>query len=268
MRFTKIRLAGLTSIDLPISGAMPSDRYILKEVDGLGPPEVDVSIADTLNAGGVYQGRRPQNREIVLKIGLNPDYSSGQTASDMRTYFYGMLTPGSTDEVGVFVLNDANVVACTTGYVKKLEISPFSKDPEVQITIACVWPYLQAPMVLYVDPSGKSTPEIENSGTAPSGFHMEVIFTQPASSWVLTDATGKKMEFVYDFLVDDKLSFDTRPGYRSINLERNLITSNILYSLSANSEWVMLYGGLNTFVSSSSDFNWGDVYYTPQYWGI
>lgn len=268
MYFTKIRLNGLTAVDLPKVGAQPSDLYILKSADGLGPPEVDVSISKTLNAGGYYQGRRPQSRELVFLVGLNPDYSVGMTAADLRTTMYGMLTPGSSDSVLVEIMNANTVLAQTTGYVKKLEIVPFTKDPSVQITMPCLQQYLEAPALLYVVPATMATPSITNVGTAPEGFHMELIFTAGMSSWTLTHSSGRKMELVYGFVSGDKLIIDTRPGSRGIWVLRGAVLTNIIYTLSADSVWHMFHGGVNNFTASSASFTWGDVYYLPQYWGI
>lgn len=269
MHFTKLRLIGLYTVDLPIVGALPSDVYILKDVEGLGPTEIDVSIAQTLNAGGVYQGRRPQSREIVAKVGLNPDYKSGMTASNLRETLYGLLTPGYIDSVDVQIVDNTTILVKTTGIVKKLEINPFSKDPEVQITIPCLQQYLLAPNLLYVTPASKSAPEIINVGSAPAGFHMEVIFTSdPGTNWILSDITGKKMQFDYDFAIGDTLIFDTRPGFRGIWRTRAGVTLNIIYALSTDSTWYMFHGGSNVFATSTQGFTWGDVYYLPQYWGI
>jgi hypothetical protein len=275
MKFQKLRLNGLSTITFPITAALPSDRYILKNADGLGPPPVDVTIADALTSGGVYQGRRPQSREVVLTVGLNPNYSSGQTASDLRAELYGLLTPGSADIVHIELLDGSNasdgtdVLAMTDGYVSKLEIRPFSQTPEVQITIPCLQPYLEAPTILYVEPGGsKLAPELVNSGTAPTGFHMEIVFTSSVNSWALLDANGRKMAFDYNFGTADKLVFDTRPGKRGVWLVKDGVTTNIIYALSTDSKWFMLYGGINAFTASSSAYDWGDVYFQAQYWGV
>lgn len=268
MYFTKIRLNGLSVVDLPIVGALPSDQFILKSADGLGPPEVDVSIADTLHAGGIYQGRRPHSRELVFHIGLNPNYGINQSVSDLRTTLYGMLTPGYIDNVTVSIMNDTAIVAKTTSYVKKLEINPFSKDPEVQLTMSCLQQYFEALSPLYLTIPSKVAPAIDNIGTAPAGFHMEVIFTANHSVWTLSDASGKKMQITYTFITGDKLVIDTRPGHRGIWVVRGGTTTNIIYALSTDSIWYMLHGGNNVFITSSQAFNWDDVYYLPQYWGI
>lgn len=268
MRLSKIRLIGLAVVDLPIIGATPQDVYILKDVDGLGPPEIDVSIADTLNAGGVYQGRRAQNKQIVAKVGLNPDYTAGQVPADLRESLYGMLSPSADDAIVVQIIDDEDVVAGTTGYVSKIEINPFSDKPEVQMTIDCTKPTFAADTLLFVEPSDTVSPVIVNEGSAPTGLHMELQFTADVTGWTLTHISGRKMEINYAFLTGDLLEIDTRPGQRGIWVTRVGVRTNIIWALTGDSIWHMLHGGANNFATSSSSFDWGDVYYLPLFWGI
>ena len=280
MYFTKIRLTGLFTTDLPIVNALPSDRYILKNADGLGPPEVDVIIADTVNAGGVYQSRRTQSRELVITIGLNPDYNVGQTPADLRTELYGLLTPSQEDKVTVTIMDGDTPLANTEGYTKRIEIVPFNKEPEVQVTIACLQQYLLAPANLYIipggspgvmPPTGVEIPfDITNAGTATTGFYMEIVITSPQPQFYIADSFGHKMYITNYFYHGDTLILDTRPGFRGIRYKESgsSTESNIIHSLSSDSTWLMLYGGVNNFIASSYFFSWGNVFYRPQYWGI
>ena len=269
MKFTKVRLNGLTVVDLPIEGALPSDKYILKGIDGAGPPDLDVALGDTLFGDAVFQGRQAQGRELVGLVGLNPDFGSSETAADLRANLYGMITPGYGESIVVQFMNVDTVVAETTGYVRRLEINPFSKDPEVQLTIACIERQLVAPDVIFLEPASKSDPEILNEGTAPAGFHMELSLTSAESLWSLTDIFGTyEMTFVYDFEVGDLLEIDTRPGHRGVWVTRSAVRKNIIWTMTPESVWFMLHGGNNVFQTSSDLFNWGDVYYQPRFWGI
>jgi hypothetical protein len=76
------------------------------------------------------------------------------------------------------------------------------------------------------------------------------------------------MEINYEFLAGDILTIDTRPSHRGIWVTRGGVTTNIIWALSPDSMWYMLHGGVNTFITSSNGFNWGDVFYRPQFWGI
>jgi hypothetical protein len=268
MKFTKLRFNGLTVVDFPIIGAKPQDVYICKSVDGLGPTEIDVSIADTLNAGGYFQGRHFHNRQIVALIGLNPNYSTGMTAEELRTNLYGLLTADIDGTLTVSVVDIEEVLASTVGYISKMEINPFTDTPEVQITVETTSPFLKAPDELFIEPDDKDAPIIDNVGTALSGFYMGLTFTADTAGWTLTHSSGRKMEFNFAFETGDLLEFDTRPGHRGIWVTRDAVRSNIIYTLTSDSVWFMLHGGANLFASSSSSFDWGDVFYLPQFWGI
>lgn len=272
MQLTKIRLAGRSNIDLPFFGLRPSYPYILKAADGLGPPEIDVFLSK-----GFYQGRQPHDREIVIRVGLNPNYAVGQTAATMRNTLYGLLTPGGTDSIKVQLMNGPQVVVQTVGYVSKIEIVPFSKDPEVQITIECTTPYLLAPAATTLGLTDLGTPDasfaVTYPGTVNTGLYVEVIFNTDlsASSWALFsggNSTKPKMQINYDFKDGDKLMIDTREGQRSIKRTRGVSTINLLYALSTDSVWAELHPGITTFWPSSSRFNWGKVIFTARYWGI
>lgn len=268
MNITKIRIIGLSTIDLPIIGALPSDSFILKAADGLGPPESDVSISSSIELGGVFMGRRTHSREMVFRVGLNANYKLGQTPESLRTTLYGLLTPSEFQFVRTQFMDGLTVVAVVVGYISKIEIVPFTKDPEVQIVIQCPDPYLSAPDEITKNTGIKNPFEVENAGTAPTSFNMEVIFNQNLDSWVLTDSRNWKMNFEYAFLAGDILRFNTRPGQRSIERVRGASTANLIYTLSADSKWLILRGGVNEFTPSSGAFSWGYVKYTPQYWGI
>jgi hypothetical protein len=272
MYYTKIRLAGSTTVDLPIKGALPTDTFILKGVDGIGPPQIDVSIANTLYQGGVYQNRRPQNKQIVIRIGMNPDYSVGETPADIRSLLYSLLTGGYTDAgVLVMLMDDTDELARIQGYISKFEIVPFSKDPEVQLTIDCVSAYFEAPLAVHpsLGAMSKSAPSFTNDGTGPTGFEFSITFTGTLSYWALTGAGGlKQMRFNYPFSSGDILSFGTVDGNRYANVVDGGVPASLLTWMTPESEWMQLYTGLNTFTTSSSSFNWGDISYKPRFWGV
>lgn len=276
MDWTKLRLEGLQQIDLPVVGALPSDMFIFKGADGLDPTEVAVSISSTLFQGGVYGGRRPQNKQVVVRMGLNPDYSTGQTPSDLRKYVYGLLTPSFIDYVMLYIMDDADVVCQIKGWVSRVEAAIFDANPGVQITIECLEPYLSAPAEIFPDVSTLNTglPHIANIGDAPSGFRTAISFTADISSWSISkfgDST-KKMQIDFEFLEDDELFINTIPGQKSMVVHRGDLESpigdiNMLPYFSSDSVWFQLYGGDNYWLSSD-DFHWDEFVYTPQFWGI
>lgn len=272
MRWDKIRLIGLQTVDLPVKGVKITDSYIFKGADGIGPTEVDVIISRSLGQAGTYQGRRPQAREIVIRVGLGPNWSGGQTAADLREVLYGLLTPGYEDYMLVQFMLDETVLTSNKSWVKRCEIVPFAKDPEVQLTIACLDANLLAPVTdgPVLASLNKTIPIIQNTGSASSGFSMDLTFTAAqAAGWTLWDKElVKKMYFNYPFASGDQLIFDTRPGKRKITRVRAGVPLNIVGYLSADSTWFMLYGGANYFNTSNQSFNWNLVFFDPQYLGV
>jgi hypothetical protein len=263
MDVTKIRLNGLYSVDLPLRAAHPSDTFILKAADGLGPTGADVSIS-----GNVYQGRQPLNREFVFRIGLNPNYSLNQTAEQLREMLYGMLMPDRTDgAITVTLYNEETVLAKTLAWVSKIELALFTKEPEVQLTMPCPGAYLEAPNSVTLTPSAKLAFNITNQGTAPTGIQMSIKFTQAMTQWVVR-AGGRKMQFEANFEDNDILTFNTQEGQRSVKRTRGGVEREFIQSLSAGSSWIELHGGVNAFTTSDSGFTWQSVTYTPLYLGV
>jgi hypothetical protein len=268
MKFTSIRLKGLNTIDLPVSNISAKDPYLLKSAEGLGPPEVNVFISQTVNMDGYYKGRQAQYREIVLNISLNQDYQSDITISDLRAALYGLLSPLSNDSMDIIIIDDTVELMRTQGYIKKLEIMPFAAEPEVQLTISCLKAYFESPNTVFVETVPGTYQEVLNLGTAETGLILAFEFDTECTEFVIFDSRGNTMTINHDFFPNDILVIDTNPGNRSITLGRDETASSIIYALSMDSEWLWLYGGLNIITTTNSDFTWEELSYIPRYWGI
>lgn len=279
MKFNKIRLVGPTNVDLPVGSGIVPGPYLLKGADGLDAPEVDVFITQSLNQGGVYQGRRPQGREVVLLVGLLPEWNVGQTAEELRTTLYGLLTPRSGSFMQIQIMLDETVVAYADGQIKKMVAPIFSQDPEVQITIGCVHPQFFAPSPKVLSPykstlNGFSSFTITNEGTAPAGFTLSFTLNAGHSGTlqILENVSfGRYMSLDGTFAVGDRIVIDTRPGSRRITKTTSAgVSKNIIDWLSPGSPWLDLYAGDNKLKINNDDISWylSGFVYTPAYWGV
>lgn len=286
MEFNKIKLHGRYVLDLPLLGARPSDSYHLKSVDGLGPPDIDVVVANHQ-----YAGRTTQSREVVMRIELNPNFALGETASSLREALYGLLVANifqqlSAQSSKIELLLDDTPVVYTEGYIKKFEIVPFTKDQEVQITFSCPNPYLEASRIVEVDVStlGYTQFKINNPGTAPTGVYWQwrmlvatsnMLFYGPESAlgWWLFGyqaVGGDGEEWAHAGM---RVELDTRPGYRyTSQVDADGTRWNALQSVSPEStgDWPMLHGGENIFTTGkdATQWAWERVWFRPQYWGV
>jgi len=270
MKVTKYALVGDGTVNLPITGVLPSDKFILKSIEGLGPPEFLVNIGKTLLQGGIYQGNHPQQRQLVIRVGLNPDYSVGETVEGLRETLYGMVVP-TLDYLTFQIWDDTTLTAIAKGWVSKFEAVPFSKDPEVQITVECQDAYFVAPEFLDLDLSGmsKSVLTIDNIGSTPTGFYLQITLTASLSSFSLIRSSPTDEIFTtHAFLSGDTFEVDTRDGLRDVYSVRSGVKTSLLDVTVFDPGWLQLRRGINSFAMSSTSFNYSNCVYTPHYLGV
>lgn len=273
MYFTKLRLSGNGTIDLLKVGAATTDAYILKSISGLGPAEADVFISSTVNQGGVFQSRVPHPLEPVVLMGLNPNYTIGQTAADLRTAIY-KLSASATGAVTLQLMDGATVVAQVTGYPKKVETVPFDKNPQCQITFACPNSHLEAPADtnVTVPAAGVAAITFTAGGDDKTGFLASYTVTAARTFITITHSqTGQFMKLTYAFAIGDVVTIDTRPGSRKVTVTRSGVTTNIIGSLSTDSKWLTVLPGSNTFTRSANaagGTDWTSFLYKARFQGV
>lgn len=284
MFFNKIRLSGLKDVDLHIHTATPQDRFLLKGADGLDPPPINVNLSDIAFEGSIFQNRRATNREIVIRVGLNPVLAANERHSDLRDELYGLLsTSDPSEKIYVKLMNGAEVVAQTEGWVKLIEAVMFTQDPEAQITIACPKPYFRSPAEIELvsetflnDAYSAYHPVITNPGNASTGFYMEIVWDAAATGFNFTnDPTFAKSLMTVGpvipglFEVDDVLIFDTRIGQRKIDRVRDGVTESLLRYFYPTSIWAQLQPGVNNFYTYPFfAFHFQSFRFYAQYWGV
>lgn len=273
IQFDAVRLSGLTDIDLPILGASMAEPFKVYAIDGLGPPELDVLLAETHAPGGIFINRRAMGRQIITRIGLNPNYETGQTIADLRYTLYGLLSPSvdPADQSIFFKLLLRNVpVVQTQGYIKRIEIVPFDKKPQVQMTMDCLGPYLTQPDITSVTyiPKDTSWP-LNNVGLAPTGIEFSITFLKNTTAFSIGVASGAAMAFTGDFQIGDKLIVDTNEATRFVGQMRGSTYIAYLELLDPESDWLTLFGGTHMIQTSDpTEFDWDHFRYYTRFWGI
>lgn len=282
MKMTKIRLMGSKTVDLPLLGADPSGPFVLKSAEGLGPPDVGVRLVRTVLERAIYQGKSAALRQIVLLVGLQPDWDVGQTAEQLRTDLYLLLTPKYGQMLSVRIMDGETTQGFAQGHISKLEAAMFTKDPAVQITIDCDYPYFLAPDSVAQEPaqrtvSGMRAFDINNPGTAPSGFKLGLILRANVGNMLyLFDEHPSGQKFQIDGInwqSGDRFVLDTRPGSRGVwrGAGGGALVS-VLNNMNATvSEWIQLHGGDNTLLLNASAFDWDPTFkfvHQPAFWGV
>lgn len=282
MRFDQVLLTGSETIKLFDLRSPRSTPYTARTIEGLGPTDVDVTLAQTSQGAGIYIGRREQLREITINAYLNPNYLVGEAPEQLRDAIY-LLRPVKEDLSLDFRLMLNNVeVATTPVYVKRVEIAPFSKDTTLQIVLASTSGYLHRPdPVVLTDPDfDLANPIFTNEGTSTTGFTLEVEFTDVVDAFGLyTIAPSSKMmleKLPLDgalFLGGDILEINTAIGSRYVRFTRGGVTQSALAALTEDSTWLTLYPGENQLVveqdpASPPKFIWKRFEHVPKYLGV
>lgn len=285
---TKFTLeSSLLTITLPVADALPTDRYILRGVDGLGPPEINVSMGNALYQGGIYRGSQPADREIVIRLSLNPAYGDTPVSADkLRAYLYSNLAGQFSSRFSIFSRNYADETPpfapaemYADGYVRRIEIAPFEKDSVVQVTLQCPEAWFKAPEDTILTPV--SDVVFQYDGSAPTGFFYRFTLGAAANGLhIQTESSALEYEILtldYTFALGDIVEFDSRPGRRSVRLLRPPDTDGIDitgYSIIKNNIWPSLRPGPNTIRVYEESFDLPlvksgeDCYFTKQYWGV
>lgn len=279
MKFTKIRVSGISVADFPIVGLTPTSPYILKSVVGLGPPEIKAIFGNALRRGGVFQNTLPQPREIVMRIGLNADYQAGMTPSDLRSSLYWMLESETLGGNTLRIMDGDTSVAETMVWVKSFEAVPWSQTPEIQITFGSDSPYLVSPTAVTRSSSSYALTFPEIIGTARAPFTLRGRVLQNTNQFGVRrfyNGATSPNEFIgfqpYNFQAGDIVRIDTQPGKRVASVTRGSQVVNILGALIPGSDWPALDpNGPNEIRINGLEYpmmRLEEVKYYPHYWGI
>lgn len=227
--------------------------YIVKEIGGLDPVKATiVSSSFALIDGSQYQNSRRENRNILMKLGLSPDFVTTTVAS-LRTNLYRYLMPKSMITMRFFV--DNVQFADVSGRVESLESVLFSKDPELNISIICFDPDFISPSNLAVnDNTVSNTTErsIQYNGTVEAGFNFRLDVDRDINEFVLYNTVPGGESYAFQFgnvaLEDgDVLNISTVPGNKFARLTRSGTVTSVLYGVSPTSSWFPLLPGVNLF---------------------
>lgn len=254
------------------------NAYIAKEISGLDADEILPKFY------GVDLGSRKQydlllgKRDIVIKIGLNPDYSLGQTYPGLRDDLYKVISSSRTGLIEIQFKNGATVKAAISGFVTKFETLTFTKTPEIQMTVSCNDSMLRAVEGINVDIEDLDADEFvvtDTESTAPHGFSFGVIFTDTVDTFTVQDVepanwmfevglTGSPLE---EFVDGDELHFSSEANSRYLYIVRDLEITHLIDRIFPTSVWPILFPGTNNFKFSGS-LNLDYITYFPTYWGV
>lgn len=260
---TKVELFGVRPAPaLSLGGFMPSDDPVMiRDIDGLGPVKSDIATTDSgASRGETYQGSATGKRNVVLTLGLNPDWST-QTVSSLRQLLYRYLMTGQWCKLRFN--SDELPTTDIEGWVESFEPNIFSQDPEIQASIICPKPdfiEIDATIFTGVVDDGTNQQVVNYDGSISAGFEIRVdrSVALPAYSGPVTikveNSEGIQTIIVNPVTIDTVQSYKMSSVQGQKRVQTEAIADGVITNLLKNKsgDWPELQPGEN-LISVSAD---------------
>lgn len=254
-----------------------TNSYNVKAIIGLDADEIVPRYYGKSGVSGKkFFNLTLEKRDITLRVELNPNFSEDESYSSLRDALFKVIASSRTGAIEIQFKNVDEVVAVTSGFIKKFEASQFTKNPEVQITVQCDDPMLRAPLAVSLDVEGldpMQTLVIDSLSTAPHGFKFEIEFMDAATSFIIGDPFDADWSFrvipTPGFVSGDQLYFSSEFNDKYLYVVRGVSTIHLADAVQPGSIWPILFPGENNLgIEGYSGLDWVSITHFPTYWGV
>lgn len=247
----ELRIPGDSAVTtMDVSAPKASTRYLVTDVNGLGPVKATVSTSNlTVLDGASLDSVRTGLRNIVIEFEYRPDFASGQSVYSLRQALYKVA--GSSRTVELTFVVDGVGSRKIIGTVESLESPMFSKDLTGQMSVICTSPYfIGAEKQVTLTPTISQVVNYE--GDVPAGIKMG--YTLPVAAQDMRFRRSNPATGWQELRVRAPMSASTGLMYNTIDREKYAKTwagVNLIPSLTVL-DWWKLYPGNNTIILSGT----------------
>jgi hypothetical protein len=263
---------------LPLSerGAQ-TDVLQVRKVEGLGPVKATINKSPRGSIPGEsFTGSSLPSRNIVITIGLNPDWNLW-TVEKLRRLVYSYFMTQLLVRL-VFRSDDDFPPVEISGYVEDVVPDIFAKDPVMQVSIICPDPFFTAvepslvtgiasvgssqlkgghsATVLDIDENGGMT--LDYQGSIETGVNVKLVYASGANASRVSIQVGNAAQQYFrvtGVVTPTKyLVMNSIPGQKyvqNVEMGSGLIT-NLLSKVEEGSSWPTLQPG-NNYLQVSAD---------------
>ena len=229
-----------------------STGYQLEEVRGLDPVKADISSSSFgQHDGSQYQSSRRGERNIVMVIGLVPDFVTN-TVQSLRLDLARLLMPKRP--VTLRMIDSDGSVVSIAGRVESFEAPLFTRTPKVDISIICFDPDFKSHAL--TTKTGSSVTDITNTaiqydGSVDTGFLFEMTVNRATNelALVLVNSMGEsqRVDFAMALSAGDKIEIGSNFGEKGVWVTKDGLRTPALYTITPNSNFLVLSPGVNQF---------------------
>lgn len=256
---TSVEVSNERAGSLVLSLVDPSNGFVIHGIEGLDPVKSTIVTSNFAQLDGVrYQSSRREARNLVFKLGLEPDYSElPLTVRELRAQLYNFLMPSKMSVN--FAFNDDQLgIVNISGRVESFEAPLFAQDPEATISVICADPdFVRSEYTVLNGQSGVPL-SFDYEGSVDAGLLFDTILGAGGGTslpvlngFVLSLSNGDNatgvLDYVPDVPVTDTISVGTEVGDKYVRVTRAGETTSKLWGVSPFSDWLALGPGLNTF---------------------
>ncbi len=227
-----------------------SNGYLFKGIDGLDPVKATVVTSSFATRDGVeYESARRDARNLILHLGFEPDWASGDAKALRDNQYKWFMTK---QQVECRFYEDSGLVVSIVGRVESNDSPRFTSDPGADISIICPNPDFLG-MTNEIIASNSVADGTENTinyiGTIETGFLFTLNVNRSISGFSLyargSDGIQYELDFSADLVASDVVKISTVPGNKFATLTRGGVDSSLLYGISPSSPWLTLQPGSN-----------------------
>lgn len=280
MRVTRVELHPANSSNVAVLSFRDPQRlnpYNVRAIIGLDADNIVPKYYGVSgNSAASFHHLSLQDRELVMRIQLNPRAQQDESYSSLRDDLYKLIASSRTGLIQIRFLDGEDVVAAISGFVRKFEAPHFERTPEVQLTIDPTDPMLRALDPVNVDISGLDpllTTIVDNVSTAPHGFEFGMSFLGFVATFSITNPFDSSWSFdvspVGGFGAGDVLHFSSDPKDKKLHIERGPIEIPLADVIAPGSVWPILFPEDNPFSCENAELmQWAYIRHYPTYWGV
>lgn len=244
-----------------------ANRFLFSKIEGLNPPVGTISTSSYAGMDGSYLNNSfIEKRNVVISFEMR-----GFDVEKRRHELYKIVKPSRYIKI---YYSTKNISVYAEGIVETCEIENFETLTKGQISIICpdiYWYSIETQIAEYSQilgafhfifpdddkpfPLGKYNTKnimtVVNDGDEV-GFTLEISGGPAINPTLYNAETDEYMQIQGEILEGDKITITTKTGNKTVTLEREGATTNIINRLVSGSTWLTLRTGENKFYLRAS----------------
>lgn len=228
-----------------------SSGITVQDMDGLDPVKATIVSTDYAGKdGSQYQSARRGNRNITMKLGLEPPDYITSSVKQLRDQVYSFFTPKT--QISLRLYDSEGLTVDIVGRVESCVSPLFVQEPTVDVSIICFDPDFLETGIPPAEGNSVSTEAeqiLQYSGTEQTGFTFKLMVDRDIPSFTMynrqPDNTIAQLEFNAPLLAGDVMTISTVTGAKGATVTRGGVDSSLLYGVTPESTWINLVPGNN-----------------------